>query len=82
MVIDIEKSVEPGKISFRTEPNRTDELSKSPEPKRIEPNRLLPVVATIATSCSSREPVGHITITITITTTVTITITITRQPAG
>ena len=29
---------------FRTEPNRTDKFSKSPEPKRIEPNRFLPVI--------------------------------------
>ena len=34
--------VEPGNINFRTEPNRTDSFSKSPEPKRIEPNRFLP----------------------------------------
>ena len=35
--------VEPGKILFRTEPNRNDEFSKSLEPNRIEPNRFLPV---------------------------------------
>ena len=36
--------VEPGKVHFRTEPHRTDESSKSPEPKRIEPNRFLPAL--------------------------------------
>ena len=34
-------------IHFRTEPNRTDE---SPEPKRIEPNRFLPVIMIIISS--------------------------------
>ena len=28
------------KFNFRTEPSRTDEFSKTPEPKRIESNRL------------------------------------------
>ena len=39
--------VEPGKIDFRTEPNRTDEFSKSLEPKRIEPDRFLPGISII-----------------------------------
>ena len=34
--------VESGNYFFRTKPNRTDDLSKSPEPKRIEPNRFVP----------------------------------------
>ena len=39
-----EEHVEPGKLCFRTEPSRTDELSKSKslEPKQIEPDRFLP----------------------------------------
>ena len=32
--------VEPVHLLFKIEPNRTDEFSKSPEPKRIEPNRV------------------------------------------
>ena len=32
----------PGSKFVWTEPNRTDQLSKSPEAKRIEPNRFLP----------------------------------------
>ena len=40
--VGIRNRVEPGQILVRTEPNRTDDFSKSPEPKRIEPNRFLP----------------------------------------
>ena len=33
--------VEPGNLIY-SKPNRTDQFSKRPEPKRIEPNRFLP----------------------------------------
>ena len=37
----------------RTKPNRTDESRESPEPKRIEPNRLLPDLYVQACPCAS-----------------------------
>ena len=39
-----------GKLNF---PNRTDELSKSPEPKRIEPNWFFPDVCSTAASSTA-----------------------------
>ena len=38
--------------TFVPEPNRADELLMSPEPKRLEPNRLLPVLGTKTVSRS------------------------------
>ena len=44
--------VEPDNLVFRIEPNRIDECSKNLEPKRIEPNRFLPVFSSDSFRCS------------------------------
>ena len=52
--------VEPGQIHFRTEPNRADEFSRSPEPKRIEPNRFLPDLCKYTAMCHRKGARPHV----------------------